>query len=951
MLRYSIKPSKKIELKDFPTMDFYVAPDLSYVSGVTDYNVGLVDGEDVIIKSPYLIGSEANKINVVNVNRQGKIAVQIILPVKHITKALNFPIYNTGEGNYILAFNQKVNVPNNTEGDYIVSSITQNYVEYNGDICYYFNNGSMHGYLVDHRFYSASIDDLNIAIETYFYIEDGKLVIGDNVYEVDFSKVTNDNSVKPEIKLDKYSEPITGGDTLGVINGNACIAMTDGNSVFMMDYTPKYWKRVSKFIIQKAENPLLEPEDVLYGGYKHYVTYQDTNYYVDYVYDEEELLGYGVSINGKFYPVECNYDEFNVSDNYKDIPYEGSSIYIEETDEYVPVYDSLISASNGGKFILFIDTDSNYDIQVGNFITAVSNNPLIVNKYIEYDELNNPFITYDGVKYFIKNHLADTVNMSGVDYMLTYTNDTNTKATANVNGETLHFNINGNGGTLDYKIYYEISAGSYKVTYGKKNQSYSVTNVSGVTINDIVYPVIDGEYVSVYENVSITLEVVSVNGSSTYICYPVVSYDTISGAEEDEKQRELSSMLVEKWESFTFRLRKDTFGDKEFTVDNGLMNSMTATKPYNLSDSYLLQNKINIFRIQDYVSFKLPLLNKTANNIRREDTINNDFTNYIKEQSVNTIVDMEKDVYYPYLKKTDGSLEPIEEIRFNLHFRNRNLENWKVIEDDMEFSGGTTFNSQKCNWFITDLDYYSIVPSNGKTNLQNSSDLLGLLGFSLDDVKNKAKRLSKSFLRLSFYSTDDPKTQVLLSTSTVFFDCDLAYKKYLDSKNKEYKYENVATNTQTDDMSTFTEISDSYNFVDETRLSSRFVVKDKYHTDSSAEGYYLYMFKEYSKKMRTNTIYLKVEFNHAGIGKTIPFMLPRYDNGSIINITDSKLKNGFNIKDIYKQTFIPINIVYDDSLNKYIYYLPDELNTGTEIMQFNLFEVKFANESIVRNES
>ena len=70
--------------------------------------------------------------------------------------------------------------------------------------------------------------------------------------------------------------------------------------------------------------------------------------------------------------------------------------------------------------------------------------------------------------------------------------------------------------------------------------------------------------------------------------------------------------------------------------------------------------------------------------------------------------------------------------------------------------------------------------------------MLGLLGFTESEIKNRAKKLGKSFLRLSFYSTDDPKTQVLLGTSTVFFNEQLAFKKYMDlHKHDSLKYVNV----------------------------------------------------------------------------------------------------------------------------------------------------------------
>jgi hypothetical protein len=146
-------------------------------------------------------------------------------------------------------------------------------------------------------------------------------------------------------------------------------------------------------------------------------------------------------------------------------------------------------------------------------------------------------------------------------------------------------------------------------------------------------------------------------------------------------------------------------------------------------------------------------------------------------------------------------------------------------------------------------------------------------------------------------------------------------------------------------------------------MSSRFKVVDKYNTSTSSDGYYLYMFKEYAKKKHETTIYLKIEFNHAGIGKSIQFSLPRKEDGKLYRLSSqsdvSEMKLGFAMQDIYKQVYIPINVVYDDNENKYVYYLPSNLREQNYltndskvrlddgVMVFNLFETKFANEAIV----
>ena len=110
MLRYKVKPSRETELMEFPITNFYVSPDLQLISGMTDYNVGLVNGENVVIKSPYLIGSELNTINSEVVRIQGKVGVRITLPVSSITRTLRFDILSDADGCYYYKNNNKVSI-------------------------------------------------------------------------------------------------------------------------------------------------------------------------------------------------------------------------------------------------------------------------------------------------------------------------------------------------------------------------------------------------------------------------------------------------------------------------------------------------------------------------------------------------------------------------------------------------------------------------------------------------------------------------------------------------------------------------------------------------------------------------------------------------------------------------------------------------------------------------
>jgi hypothetical protein len=172
--------------------------------------------------------------------------------------------------------------------------------------------------------------------------------------------------------------------------------------------------------------------------------------------------------------------------------------------------------------------------------------------------------------------------------------------------------------------------------------------------------------------------------------------------------------------------------------------------------------------------------------------------------------------------------------------------------------------------------------------------------------------------------------------------------------------------------------NDSCNIIidENRRISSRLVVNNKYETDTSSEGFYIYLFKEYSENLHPKPIYMKIEFNHAGIGKTIPFLIPMHWSGqtsdntalnynkmypehalklsgqtvhnSITNMTDiEELKKGIPLSYTYAQTYIPIYAVYDFNNKEFCYvfdsrYAEQDCNGN---LNLNLFEMKIMDES------
>lgn len=133
------------------------------------------------------------------------------------------------------------------------------------------------------------------------------------------------------------------------------------------------------------------------------------------------------------------------------------------------------------------------------------------------------------------------------------------------------------------------------------------------------------------------------------------------------------------------------------------------------------------------------------------------------------------------------------------------------------------------------------------------------------------------------------------------------------------------------------------------RLDSRITVSDRYTSNTSSEGFYSYILKAFSNKRIEQTIYMKLEFFHAGIGIKIPMVMATDENKQAIKNWDyTKLENfkkGYNLDEIYDRLYIPVKISYSKKLRKFVYTIANENNhlaaakDGNKL-RFNLFELK-----------
>jgi hypothetical protein len=148
---------------------------------------------------------------------------------------------------------------------------------------------------------------------------------------------------------------------------------------------------------------------------------------------------------------------------------------------------------------------------------------------------------------------------------------------------------------------------------------------------------------------------------------------------------------------------------------------------------------------------------------------------------------------------------------------------------------------------------------------------------------------------------------------------------------------------------------------DNHRIGSELIIDNKIATDTSSEGYYLYIFREYSENLYPKPIYMKVEFNHAGIGRTIPFIIPMKWSETVdkdkyktperaLTLSDSDLpilKEGIKLEDVYAQTYIPLYAVYDFKNKEYAYVFDNRyVRLKDNTITLNMFELKVQNEEL-----
>jgi hypothetical protein len=134
---------------------------------------------------------------------------------------------------------------------------------------------------------------------------------------------------------------------------------------------------------------------------------------------------------------------------------------------------------------------------------------------------------------------------------------------------------------------------------------------------------------------------------------------------------------------------------------------------------------------------------------------------------------------------------------------------------------------------------------------QNYVGFYGDIGFTDDDIKFRKESFKQTFLRLSFYDTDNPLTQKLVTYTTLY--CRLNSGDYLPYNTS------VGIAGQPKPIGQI-----PVNFeLDNPILTPK----------GNSEGFYLYDYKDSLKIGESKYLYMKAVFNNAKTGKSVNMMV------------------------------------------------------------------------------
>lgn len=561
----------------------------------------------------------------------------------------------------------------------------------------------------------------------------------------------------------------------------------------------------------------------------------------------------------------------------------------------IGVENIQLKHKNNG-YLLIVKTYTPHNLKIGDIILCTCNIP-VFNTYMEVldklNDINHKIIYISSDKQYAKGYYK--LNNDGIILL----SDEESKI---IESNYYAFNEKFEITSDNYGDYYfSIFINDYKEMY----IDYVFDDMNGVarTLSKITNLYTKGDLFCIENNAEYSYKEKDIAVQN--IDYLKIDFNPLNTTEY------LGSDIVQFNETFYVWERKSSIVDCEYINDYYFKYAyeqenvvyISENEAYELKDTRFIVNgtlkyNFKMYEYSDTIQLFVPISNKNGIGINNEN-LSKLYFEEKKKELISDIVDYEKKCFFPVIKIEDEN-KFLKQITFNLFFRDR---------DGSE------------DWTSSDIKGWNQYKYNGTNFVKDKSltngDMLGNLNFTDDDVFYRKKKLSNSFLRLSFYDTNNPFKQMLLFYSTIFFDIDDLYQKYMKSINEEKPL--------------------VYN--KKTNLTCSFTVKDKFEQYKSSEGFYLYLFPDGIEKTKSKTIYMKVEFNHAGYGKTIPLFFHEDKFGDDFPTSFLGDDNG-TLKSFYESLYKPIKLEYDENLGDYVYYIDGIEENENNSIELNLFEPK-----------
>ena len=1003
MLNYSVKLGDiYIKKSEVVWGEKYLSPDLSFVSGVTsqDYHLETLTTIEASINGKTdLLGIECE-----NVTREGYVVVK---GKKYKVDTVNNVVLINGK--YYNVKSGKISID-----DWLVQAYSVRH-DYNPETERYDKSIFIPG--VTTSAVTASVSNNYAILDTIYWIENGKVNIDGNDYYFDRDEVSSN-----------------GKGALKYFEGSAALPATGVTDCESIDFFPIQkaddFVRVTKFKLTRGEDRSIAVDNITFISHFYYALHNGTYHSIEANSSGE----YGCDLGKVWFNDNTQQATSGTVGDYESLGDYDCMVKLGEGC-YIPVYSTVQNANGGRKIGLYL-TDAYDNFTVGDIITARRPAGGYSDLFKVETDNGKTFVVNDGTRYDVVDGMMSTVIINDVEYDIVYCDDTNcfvkigdeevpmekTEDGLKRYGKEKTYSIKSYSGVtvngVSYRItpiYQEYDDDSEVIGYnfsGEPELAHRLRVIETIGSSLLVCEadLYSNEFTEGFINnkmSNIASELVF--GQKEYVIY---RKNSLFGEREVLPHNgEISTTDATSSDDF-----QNVLGTLVLYANIGYIEI-----PIKLNADIAMNHLIDDTRDRDFVEVETQKAINPIVDMERDvyvpKYIDNStesimaYTAACASQGIGT--DMipsgmhTEDLKHSYIGSfTD--FKPVTEIQINPHFRTRNMENWKVNEgyNDASTSGTTD------NWFITDYQPYKtlIEDASGYTDeYMEVSDVLGLLYFDNMDIFYQKSAVAKTFLRLSYYDSTNQQTQSMLHSSTVFMNEHDLFKKYMDNSRKnvyDYMYvsepvpEEHLTGATTGDteihpeilnkISVFSEfigvhnkimaksLTSGYTFNDakileeDRRISSRFSIVNKYATDTSSEGFYLYIFKEYATNLHPQPIYMKVEFNHAKLGKTIPFNIPmkwahseeevedspyvypteRITLSDTINTGDTGstsdlelLKQGIPLSYVYGQSYIPLYAMYDFKNKEYAYIFDDryvgEITDG--IVKLNLFELKIKN--------